>query len=60
MLIRSWEPQLYGNKMADGMSQALIKNFWGANFESHPERYYFNYGSNLSNMTTNHSLIWPL
>lgn len=33
----------YWNKMADGMSQALIKNFWGANFEGHPERYYFNY-----------------
>lgn len=47
----------YWNKMADGMSQALIKNFWGANFEGHSERYYFNYGSNLSNMTTNH--YWP-
>lgn len=47
----------YWNKMADGMSQALIKNFWGANFEGYPDRYYFNYGSNLSNMTTNH--YWP-
>lgn len=47
----------YWSKMADGMSQALIKNFWGANFEGYPERYYFNYGSNLSNMTTNH--YWP-
>ena len=47
----------YWNKMADGMSQALITNFWGANFEEYPTRYYFNYGSNLSNMTTNH--YWP-
>ena len=47
----------YWNKMANGMSQALIKNFWGANFDGYPDRYYFNYGSNLSNMTTNH--YWP-
>ncbi|MDO4181676.1 MAG: glycoside hydrolase family 76 protein [Bacteroidales bacterium] len=47
----------YWNKMANGMSQALIKNFWGANFEGYADRYYFNYGSNLSNMTTNH--YWP-
>lgn len=47
----------YWNKMADGMSQALITNFWGANFDGYPTRYYFNYGSNLSNMTTNH--YWP-
>lgn len=45
------------NKMADGMVQALIKNFWGANFKGYSDRYYFNYGSNLSNMTTNH--YWP-
>ena len=47
----------YWNKMADGMVQALINNFWGANFEGYADRYYFNYGSNLSNMTTNH--YWP-
>ena len=47
----------YWNNMAEGMSQALIKNFWGANFEGYADRYYFNYGSNLSNMTTNH--YWP-
>lgn len=47
----------YWNRMADGMSQALIKQFWGANFKGYPDRYYFNYGSNLSNMTTNH--YWP-
>lgn len=47
----------YWNKMADGMSQALVKNFWGANFDGYADRYYFNYGSNLSNMTTNH--YWP-
>jgi predicted alpha-1,6-mannanase (GH76 family) len=48
---------VYWNKMADGMSQALIERFWGANFEGYAERYYFNYGSNLSDMTTNH--YWP-
>lgn len=41
-------------KMADGMSKALIKHFWGANFKGYENRYYFNYGSDLSNMTTNH------
>ena len=47
----------YWNKMADGMSQALVKNFWGANFEGYAGRYYFNYGSNLSDLTTSH--YWP-
>lgn len=47
----------YWNKMADGMSQALVRHFWGANFEGYTDRYYFNYGSDLSNMTTNH--YWP-
>ena len=47
----------YWRNMADGMSQALISRFWGANFEGHPTRYYFNYGSDLSDMTTNH--YWP-
>ncbi len=47
----------YWNKMADGMSKALIEKFWGANFDGYPDRYYFNYGSDLSNMTTNH--YWP-
>lgn len=45
------------NLAADGMVQALIKHFWGANFEGYPERYYFNYESDLSNMTTGH--YWP-
>ncbi len=47
----------YWNRMADGMSRALIERFWGANFKGYPDRYYFNYGSDLSNMTTNH--YWP-
>ncbi len=47
----------YWNRMADGMTQALIKNYWGANFEGHEKRYYFNYGSNLSDMSTIH--YWP-
>lgn len=48
---------VYWQKMADGMSQALIKHFWGANFKRYENRFYFNYGSDLSNMTTNH--YWP-
>ena len=47
----------YWQQMAEGMSQALIKHFWGAGFEGYEDRYYFNYGSDLSNMTTNH--YWP-
>lgn len=47
----------YWNRMAEGMSRSLIKHFWGANFEGYPDRYYFNYGSDTSNMTTNH--YWP-
>ncbi len=47
----------YWNKMAEGMSQALIKQFWGASFKDYPDRYYFNYGSNLSDLTTAH--YWP-
>lgn len=47
----------YWNKMAEGMNRALIDHFWGANFEGYEDRYYFNYGSDLSNMTTNH--YWP-
>lgn len=47
----------YWHKMAEGMSQALVKHFWGANFKGFEKRYYFNYGSNLSNLTTNH--YWP-
>ena len=47
----------FWNEMAEGMSRALITNFWGASFDGYPERYYFNYGSGLSNMTTNH--YWP-
>ena len=47
----------YWKKMAEGMSRALTTRFWGANFKEYPDRYYFNYGSDLSNMTTNH--YWP-
>jgi hypothetical protein len=44
-------------KMAEGMSRALITYFWGASFEGYPDRYYFNYGSVLSDMVTR-LLIW--
>lgn len=47
----------YWRKMADGMAQSLIDKFWGASFEGYSDRYYFNYGSNLSDMTTQH--YWP-
>lgn len=47
----------YWENLAEGMSRAMISHFWGANFEGYEDRYYFNYGSDLSNMTTNH--YWP-
>ncbi len=47
----------YWENLAEGMSRALVRHFWGANFEGHEDRYYFNYGSDMSNMTTNH--YWP-
>ena len=43
--------------MADGTSEALIKHFWGAGFEDYEDRFYFNYGSDLSDMSTNN--YWP-
>lgn len=39
------------------MTNALIKRFWGAEFPGYKKRYYFNYGSDMSNMTTEH--YWP-
>ena len=54
---QSEKPTAYWQKMADGMVKALIEHFWGANFKGYENRYYFNYGSDLSNMTTNH--YWP-
>ena len=47
----------YWGKIAEGMSQALIDNFWGAAFEGYPERYYFNYKSHLADLTNEH--YWP-
>lgn len=47
----------YWQGMAEGMVQALIRHFWGASFDGYPDRYYFNYESDLTNMTTNH--YWP-
>lgn len=49
--------QDYWHRMADGMVQSLIKRFWGAEFPGYEKRYYFNYGSNMSNMGTDH--YWP-
>ena len=54
---READKTAYWSEMADGMAQALVKHFWGANFEGYPDRYYFNYESDLANMTTNH--YWP-
>ena len=47
----------YWNKMANGTSEALIKHFWGASFKGYEKRYYFNYGSDLSDLSTNN--YWP-
>ncbi len=47
----------YWRNMADGMVESLIEKFWGASFPGHEKRYYFNYASNLSDMTTEH--YWP-
>lgn len=55
--IKESKDPAFWKKQAEGMSRALTDHFWGAKFEGHPERYYFNYGSDLSNMTTNH--YWP-
>ena len=38
--------------LADSMAQALITHFWGASFPGYPDRYYFNYGSDLSDLST--------
>lgn len=47
----------YWHQTAEGMSQALLRHFWGASFDGYPTRYYFNYGSDLSDLSTNH--YWP-
>ena len=45
------------NKIADGMATALVKNFWGASFKEHPDRYFFNKMSQQADMATND--YWP-
>ncbi len=44
-------------RIAEGMSQSLIHHFWGASFPGHEQRYFFNYGSDLTDMTTEN--YWP-
>lgn len=39
-------------KTAEDMAQALIGHFWGASFPNYENRYFFNYGSDLSDMST--------
>jgi predicted alpha-1,6-mannanase (GH76 family) len=56
-LSKETKDQAYWENLSEEMSQAMIGHFWGANFEGYEDRYYFNYGSDLSNMTTNH--YWP-
>ena len=51
MSAQSWD------KVADGMAQSLLSKFWGASFEGHSDRYYFNYESDMANMGTGH--YWP-
>ena len=45
------------SKLADGMAEALIKNFWGASFKEHPDRFFFNKMSQQADMATND--YWP-
>jgi len=42
---------------ADGLVQALIKNFWGASFKETPDRYFFNKMSRQADMGTGD--YWP-
>ena len=35
---------------ADGMTEALITNFWGASFKENPDRYFFNKMSRQADM----------
>ncbi len=44
-------------RIAEGMSRALINHFWGASFQGYENRYYFNYGSDLSDLGTGN--YWP-
>lgn len=44
-------------KIADGMDKALITHFWGPSFKGNENRYYFNYGSDLSDLGTVN--YWP-
>lgn len=43
--------------LAEGMSKALISNFWGASFADHPDRFYFNYLSQQADLK--HEQYWP-
>lgn len=45
------------NKLADGMVNALVKNFWGASFKETPDRYFFNKKSHQADMGTGD--YWP-
>lgn len=47
----------FWKQTAEGMSRALIEHFWGASFEGYPDRYYFNYQSDLADLGTGH--YWP-
>ena len=51
--LTSQEAQIW----ADGMAQALVKNFWGASFKEHPDRYFFNKTSQQADMGTGD--YWP-
>ena len=56
-VLKTSDGQYDWQAIADGMSHALIDHFWGANFDGYGQRYYFNYGSDLTDMTTIH--YWP-
>ena len=46
----------WGN-VAEGMSRALVKHFWGPGFPGYENRLYFNYVGDLGDLSTIH--YWP-
>lgn len=51
------EPLPDWKSVANATCDALITHFWGASFPGQSTRFYFNYASNQSDMSTNH--YWP-
>lgn len=49
--------QRQASSWADALDEALIKNFWGASFKGHEDRYFFNKTSHQADMGTGD--YWP-